>query len=849
DVARTLAGRTGRGPCRAVVVAADVAQAAAALAALAEQRPHPALVLPAAARPARTDRPVWVFSGYGSQWAGMGRRLLLVEPAFAAAVDRLEPLLLGEAGLSLRQHLGDDVELTRPGVVQPVLFGVQLALAELWRSYGVEPATVIGHSMGEVAAAVVAGALTEQDGARVIAVRSRLLDRLSGGAMAAVGCPADEVGRLTADLTTVQVAVHASPEQSVVTGTGDEIEELLRRVAARGLLARSLGVAGAGHSAQVDPLLEPLTAQLTGLAPGEPRVPCYGTVLDDPRQAPSFDAAYWAANLRRPVRFEQAVRAAAQDGHRSFLEVSPHPTQLLPLADTLRAVGVPDPVLLAALRRDPDDDALAFRRALAAALAEGVPLDPRALHPGGRVVDLPSPGWQHQVCWVGAPPPVPRGPAGAAPPPGVDTLGRLTALLADVLGRHPGLVDPAVPLTGLGLDSLTAARLLTRVRHEFGTDVPPGELLRGATLRTLAARLDAPPTGEGREAPATGVLPRDAAERRVAQTWHSVSGTAAPGVEDRLPVDGLARVAERLGLDVAAARSGPPTLAALASLLRPRLETPVTGPVRAFRETGGRAPLFLVHPAGGSSAVYRTLAERLGADQPCYGLERLADLTEVGERAAACAAAIRDRVPGGPWAVGGWSYGGLVAQHTARLLARHGTVTALVLIDSVLPLLAPGLTEEQLAHRRLAGFAAYVERTYGRPLPLPYDRLAALDPVAGIDLVLKELAQAVDLSPAVLEHQRTSYLDLRSGERHRPRRYAGRTLLYRATEPAPHTVPDPRYRRTDEALGWDAHCPDLTVTPLPGHHLELLDPPLVDALAALLDRALAPHPPISPEPS
>jgi polyketide synthase 13 len=209
--------------------------------------------------------------------------------------------------------------------------------------------------------------------------------------------------------------------------------------------------------------------------------------------------------------------------------------------------------------------------------------------------------------------------------------------------------------------------------------------------------------------------------------------------------------------------------------------------------------------------------------------------------------------PEGPWVVGGWSYGGVVAQETACLLSGHGTVAALVLVDSVLPLPAPGLTPGEEVRRRFAGFAAYVERTYGRPLPLRYDELAALDEETGIEHVVKELGRAADLPPAVLEHQRTSYLDLRSGERHRPRRYAGRTLLYRATEPAPHTVDEPRYQRTDPALGWDAHCPDLTVAPLPGHHLELLDPPLVDTLAGLLTRDLTrlptpdSHP--APEPS
>ncbi|WP_030688192.1 alpha/beta fold hydrolase [Streptomyces sp. NRRL B-1347] len=210
---------------------------------------------------------------------------------------------------------------------------------------------------------------------------------------------------------------------------------------------------------------------------------------------------------------------------------------------------------------------------------------------------------------------------------------------------------------------------------------------------------------------------------------------------------------------------------------------------------------------------------------------------EVPERAAEFARRIRERSPAGPWLIGGWSYGGLLAQEAARLLSPHGRVAALVLLDSVLPLPAQ-LSPDDEARRRFTAFAAYVERTYGSPLALPYEELARLDDTARIDLVTKCLEQAVELPRAVLDHQRASYLDLRGGERHTPGRHPGPTLLYRADEPAPHTVRDPRYERDDATLGWDAHCPDLTVVPLPGHHLALLDPPVVDTLARLLVRDL-----------
>jgi thioesterase domain-containing protein len=264
--------------------------------------------------------------------------------------------------------------------------------------------------------------------------------------------------------------------------------------------------------------------------------------------------------------------------------------------------------------------------------------------------------------------------------------------------------------------------------------------------------------------------------------------------------------------------------------------------VRILRAEGSRPPLYLIHPAGGSSAVYRGLVDRLDPDQPCIGLERLPDteFAEVTEQAAEYARIIRERDPDGPWAVGGWSFGGVVGHQVARLLSEHGTVSALVLIDSVLPLPDPEHDPGALVRTRFEGFAAYVQDAYGSPLILPYDELAELDDAGQIGRVIEILRATVDLPAAALEHQRDSYLDLRSGERHTPAGYTGRTLLYRATEPAPHTVRDTRYEREDEALGWDELCPDLAVSPLPGHHLCLLDPPVVDVLARLLDADLKP---------
>lgn len=267
DVARTLAGRVGRGPVRAAVVAHDRGELADALDALAQDGNRDARVV-TGDRDLVGRGPVWVFSGYGSQWVGMGRQLLLEEPAFAAAVEKLDAQLADVFGFSLHEHLASGGDLDRLDIAQPVLFGLQLALAELWRSYGVEPAAVIGHSLGEVAAAVCAGALDVADAARVVAVRARLLGGLHGGAMAVVDLADGELATLEGDFPGVQVAVHSSPRQKVVTGDEVAVARLVHRLEERGRAARAMRVVGAGHSSQVDPLLPELTGALADVRGG-----------------------------------------------------------------------------------------------------------------------------------------------------------------------------------------------------------------------------------------------------------------------------------------------------------------------------------------------------------------------------------------------------------------------------------------------------------------------------------------------------------------------------------------------------------------------------------------------------
>ncbi len=388
----------------ASVCARDRVGAVAGLRALASGRSGPGVVGPH--RGVCGAGTVFVYSGQGSQWVGMGRRLLVDEPVFAAAVAELEPVFVVEAGFSLQSVLAGGESLVGIDRIQPVLVGVQLALTQLWRSYGVHPDAVIGHSMGEVAAAVVSGALSVAQGLRVIVTRSRLMARLSGrGAMALLELDAAGVEAVIADYPQVGVAVYASPRQTVVAGPPDEVDAVVAVVDGRGLLARRIEVDVASHHRTVDPILGELRAGLAGLVGGVPSIRLISTTGGG---GAVFDAEYWVANLRDPVCFTQAVATAAED-HATFIEISPHPLLTHAITDTLESGGKSrDSRVSGTLYRD-TDDTLSFHTQLA-----GVRPPAETATSAGTLVDLPPTPWEHTRFWLTSRP-VGQSPPGTHP--------------------------------------------------------------------------------------------------------------------------------------------------------------------------------------------------------------------------------------------------------------------------------------------------------------------------------------------------------------------------------------------------------------------------------------------------
>ncbi|MCF3172494.1 SDR family NAD(P)-dependent oxidoreductase [Streptomyces sioyaensis] len=349
-------------------------------------------------------RPVLVFPGQGSQWAGMARELLDSSPVFAdrlAACERaLDPFVDWSLTAVLRGD-ADAPDLERVDVIQPALWAVMVSLAELWRSYGVEPDAVVGHSQGEIAAACVAGALTLDDGARVVALRSRALTAITGsGGMMSVQLPAEAVReRIEPWGERLSVAAVNGPASVVVSGAADALDELFAALTADGVQARKVNVDYGSHSAQVEPVRAQVLDALDGISPAEATIPFFSTVTGQWQDTTGLDPDYWYTNLRQTVRFEDAIRGLVAAGHRAFIEVSPHPVLSGGIRDCVDALGT-DAAVLGTLRRDAGGLSRLLT-SLAEAHAQGVAVDWTAVFAGtgAHRVDLPTYAFQRARYW------------------------------------------------------------------------------------------------------------------------------------------------------------------------------------------------------------------------------------------------------------------------------------------------------------------------------------------------------------------------------------------------------------------------------------------------------------------
>ncbi|MET8701435.1 beta-ketoacyl synthase N-terminal-like domain-containing protein [Kitasatospora sp. NPDC004723] len=518
--------------------------------------------------------PVFLFTGQGPQRAGMARQLFETQPSFRRTLERCDeilrdvlpaPLLSAVYPASAADAgLIDTMEFAQPG-----LFAVEYALAELWRSWGVEPAAVVGHSLGEYTAACFAGAMPLEDGLRLVAERGRLLQRLAeSGAMAAISAPAEEVAAEVArhDAALVAVAAVNGPANTTVSGVREVVDALCEAFTARGAEVRRLRISTSSHSPLVEPVLEPLRTALEKVVFGAPRLPLVSNLTGGlwPWDRP-LDTEYWLGHARQPVLFADGVRSLHELGYRTFLEVGPAPT----LLGLVREVLTGDDVLMLPSLRPKYDDWEVLLGSLGRLYVEGAEVDWAGFDRDYARARTPLPHYPFAAtrCWhepsgeatavrttrrdparagrpdrperperreraertAERPAPLPGAPgraAASALPTAeellkapaeqrVDTLvAGLTAGVRTALGSRAATVDADAPLSGLGLDSLMAVELRNEIQGRLGVKVTVADFLKGATVRSLAEQVVAGlAAGSGPEQ-----ADEDATIRRVARS-------------------------------------------------------------------------------------------------------------------------------------------------------------------------------------------------------------------------------------------------------------------------------------------------------------------------------------------
>jgi acyl transferase domain-containing protein/thioesterase domain-containing protein len=585
----------------------------------------------------------FLFPGQGAQRPGMGAGLYREEPAYRAALDRCCELLAPELGFDLRpllQAAPDDEDaaarLAETAVTQPALFAVEHALAQLWIGWGVRPAAMLGHSIGEYVAACLAGVFTLEEAVRLVAARGRLMQALPPGAMLGVPLPEAEVAALLAAHPELSLAAVNAPASCVVSGPREAIAVLREELGGQGLETRPLRTSHAFHSTMVEPALPAFREVVAGVELRAPEVPYLSNLTGTwITREEATDPEYWTRHLRSTVRFADGLAALFGQPGRVLLEVGPGRT-LSTLASQHPQKAAAE--LIAATLGPPKDGAVELDAVLEAAgrlWAAGLEIDWERFHGPARRrrVPLPTYPFERQRHWVewrpsGAVASAPAGddlepeveppaaPAAGFTPPRNPTEEGVAAAWGELLGvPQVGAFDDFFELGG---SSLMAVQLGGRLRDAFGVQLPSNFLLETSTVADLAERIAAaqPAAGEAAAAPRSSCLVR-----------------LQPG--------------------------------------------------------DGRPPLFMVHQVGGNVFTFRALGKELGRGQPLYGLRSLglepgeAPLAAVEAMAEHYLALLREAQPRGPYRLGGASMGGMVAYEMAQRLAGAGErVALLALMDT-----------------------------------------------------------------------------------------------------------------------------------------------------------------------
>ncbi|WP_326757624.1 type I polyketide synthase [Streptomyces phaeochromogenes] len=439
-------------------------------------------------------RTVLVFPGQGTQWAGMGAALLESSPVFAVRMAECAAALAPFVEWDLLEVVRSGSGLERVDVVQPVTWAVMVSLAQVWASAGVTPDAVVGHSQGEIAAAVVAGALSLEDGARVVALRSQVIGRVLAGAggMASVALPVEAVEeRLSRWAGRLGVAAVNGPAITVVSGEAEAVGEFVALCEEEGVRARRISVDYASHSAQVEAIEGELAGLLAPVVAREPHTPFYSTV--EPGREARTDGAYWYRNLRQPVRFADTVEALLSDGFGVFVESSAHPVLTIGIQELADRAGREDTVVVGSLRRD-EGGLHRWWTSAAEAFVRGVAVDWKAAYTSHNLtaprVDLPTYPFQRSHYWLeSSPRSLDHGMQDAEPVGGEAWRYRVVwkGLSA---GGNPRLSGRWLLVVPEGVDSGPAGDIADALTHHGAT---VGRMVADPVIlgrKGLAARLD-----------------------------------------------------------------------------------------------------------------------------------------------------------------------------------------------------------------------------------------------------------------------------------------------------------------------------------------------------------------------
>jgi acyl transferase domain-containing protein/acyl-CoA synthetase (AMP-forming)/AMP-acid ligase II/thioesterase domain-containing protein len=591
----------------------------------------------------------FLFTGYGAHYIGMGAGLYATEPTFRRALHECADRLDTELSRSLLELVTKgpaDTEAftTDLALGHVALFALQWSLVRLWRSWGVEPEVVIGHSAGEYAAAAVAGLFTLDDGLRFVTARGRLLQTLHpSGEMISVRAASDRV-RSAIEHAKADVSIGAvnGPLSTVISGTKDAIAAVVEVLTAQGLEHRRLHLPFASHSPLMDPILGDLERVAAGLQYAESlRVPMVSALTGGPATVNELkEPSYWRRHLREPVQFAAALQSMAARNCDAFVEIGPHPV-LVGLGPDCIDDATTHREWLPSLKRGRDD-----REQMLKSLGDLYVLGITPCWPGfygyaeRRRVALPTYPFERQRVSLGTDDSAPRDECEPAASPTREQrraaiANHLKARVAEMLGRAPESLSPEQSILQLGIDSLRIIDLIADVRRTFGVPCAPGDFVARPTLGEFVVFL----------------------QERLETTEGPTSHTTTADANEPLP-----------------------------RVEAPRLRSPMV----ALNGSGHRTPVVCLHPSGGHITCYLRLRTLLGDEWPLIGFQSRAlaqpktEHSTLESMAVDYATLLQAARPVGPYILFGWSMGGLIAHALAAELERRGAMVAMVgMVDTV----------------------------------------------------------------------------------------------------------------------------------------------------------------------